>query len=160
MSETIAGASIWEQELHEQLRRHIDSEEEVLGAYRALADGSGSPDVVYLVDLIVDDEERHHHILEQLEVSVRAEAELTETSHGVPHIPLTRRDPAALATATERLLSMEDEDRQALKALRRSLRPVASTTLWSLLVETMELDTRKHIAILRHIRSIAKGLSL
>lgn len=160
MTETIAGASVWEQDVYDQLIRHVESEEDVLSSYRQLAADAGSPDIAYLAGLVVDDEERHHRIFEQLAASIRAEAELTTSPEAVPHIPLRRSDPTALLEATGRLLEQEEEDRRALKELRRALRPVASTTLWALLVETMELDTRKHIAILRHIRSIAQGLPL
>ncbi|MDA8035023.1 MAG: hypothetical protein M0T71_12775 [Actinomycetota bacterium] len=160
MSETITGASVWEQELYDQLTQHVATEGAVLGGYQQLAEDAGSPDIAYLARLIADDEERHHRIFEELARSVRAEAQLASPDAGVPSIPITRRDPEALLQATERLLALEHEDRRALKELRRSLRPVASTTLWALLVETMELDTRKHIAILRYIRSIAKGLPL
>lgn len=160
MSETLVGASVWEQDLYDQLTAHVATEESVLGTYRQLASDAASPDIAYLAGLIVDDEVRHHRIFEQLASSIRAEAELRQAADGVPHIPLTRPDPTALLEATERLLAMEHEDRKALKELRRSLRPVASTTLWALLVETMELDTRKHIAMLRYIRSIVKGLPL
>lgn len=160
MGETIMGASVWEQELYDQVARHVQTEDEILSGYRQLAEDAGSPDVAYLAGLIVEDEQRHHRIMEELSRSVLAEAQLTESKEGIPSVPLTRSDPSALLVATERLLAMEHEDRRALKELRRNLRPVASTTLWALLVETMELDTRKHIAILRHIRSIAKGLPL
>lgn len=160
MQETIAGASTWEQELYEQLLHHVEAEDDILATYQGLAADAGSPDVAYLAELVVDDERRHHRIFEQLAASIRAEAELSHSSDGVPHIPITRQDPNALLAATERLLAMEHEDRRALRELRRTLRPVADTTLWSLLVETMELDTRKHIAILRHIRAIAKGMPI
>ena len=157
---TITGASVWEQDLYDQLTRHVKTEDAILSTYRQLAEDAGSPDITYLAELIEADERRHHRIFEELSRSVLAEAQLAEAPGGVPNVPLSRKDPTALLEATERLLAMEHEDRRALKELRRALRPVASTTLWSLLVETMELDTRKHIAILRHIRSIAKGLPL
>jgi rubrerythrin len=160
MQQTIAGASVWEQDVYDQLVRHIEAEEEILASYRQLASDAGSPDIAYLAGLVADDEERHHRIFEQLAASIRAEAELVASPEAVPHIPLSRSDPAAVLEATDRLLAQEEADRRALRDLRRSLRPVAATTLWPLLVETMELDTRKHIAILRHIRSIAKGLPL
>lgn len=160
MSETITGASVWEQELYEQVTRHVEAEGEVLSGYEQLAEEVGSPDIAYLAHMVLDDEARHHKMFEELARSVRAEAQLTEASNGIPSIPLTRPNPEALLRATDELLALERADRRALKDLRRTLRPVASTTLWALLVETMELDTRKHIAILRHIRSIAKGLPL
>jgi hypothetical protein len=45
----------------------------------------------------------------------------------------------------------EEQDRRELKRLRRQLRDVKDTTLWDLLVELMERDTERHIAILRFV---------
>ena len=56
---------------------------------------------------------------------------------------------------TRRLLHQEEQDLCELKALRRDLRDVKDTTLWDLLVELMQRDTDKHIAILRFAHSHA-----
>jgi FAD/FMN-containing dehydrogenase len=45
-----------------------------------------------------------------------------------------------------------------LKRLRKDLRDVEDTTLWALLVETMQLDTAKHITVLRFIERHVKAL--
>jgi hypothetical protein len=66
--------------------------------------------------------------------------------------------PAALPARTavdpaspERLLAFEREDERSLHRLQKELRPVRDTTQFCLLVELMELDTKKH-AILEFIR--------
>jgi len=159
MTDRLLGASVWEDEVYQQLMDHIENEESLLGEYQSLADDTNAADVAYLVQFIVEDEMRHHRIIEQIAASVRAAADFGTGEDGVPRVPLKRADPGALVGTTDRLLAMEHEDRRALKELQRSLRPTEKTTLWSLLVKTMELDTRKHIAILRHIRMIAYGLA-
>lgn len=157
MTDILSGASVWEQEVYDQFLTHIKAENAILDSYRSLASDLGSRDVAYLANLILDDELRHHRLFEDLANSIRAEVDLGSSLDAVPDIPVVRPDPAALLEATDRLLELERQDARQLKELKRSVRPVAETTLWALLIETMELDTRKHIAILRHIRKIAKG---
>jgi hypothetical protein len=53
--------------------------------------------------------------------------------------------------ATQDLLAKEREDLQELKRLRKELRDTKDVTLWSVLVELMELDTTKHITTLRFV---------
>jgi hypothetical protein len=55
----------------------------------------------------------------------------------------------AVIDLTDQLLQKEQADAQELKRLRRELRDVKDTSLWGLLVDVMERDTQKHIAILR-----------
>ena len=159
MSESLQGASMWEQEVYDQIRSHIDAESGFVDSYGSLADDVGSPDISYLARLIMEDEQRHHRVFEELASSMRAEVELRAPTDGIPDVAVVRKNPSDLVERTERLLELEREDLKSLKHLRRSLDPVADTTLWALLVETMELDTRKHIAILRHIRKIARGMT-
>ncbi len=50
----------------------------------------------------------------------------------------------------------EQKDARELKRLQRELRMVKDTSLWGLLVDLMQRDTRKHIAILRFVRNHAR----
>jgi hypothetical protein len=61
-----------------------------------------------------------------------------------------------VAALTDQLLKSERQDARELKRLRRKLRSVRHTTLWDLLVDLMERDTQKHIAILRFAQKHAK----
>jgi hypothetical protein len=150
----------WDVELYDAFRAHVQEESDLLDSYLRLGASLESPDVAYLVDLIVEDEQRHHRLFEQLAETLRADIELGERADAVPDVPVRRADAAALRAATAALLRFEREDARRLKLLRRSLKPVAQTTLWPLLVETMELDTRKHILILEHLQRIAEGMPL
>jgi hypothetical protein len=49
----------------------------------------------------------------------------------------------------------EERDIAELKRLKRELRDVKDTSLWELLVELMQRDTEKHIAILKFVRKRA-----
>ncbi len=56
-----------------------------------------------------------------------------------------------LAGAKE-LLENEERDIGELRRLERELRDVKDTTPWELLVEVMQRDAEKHIAILKFVR--------
>ncbi len=158
MADVLVGASPWEQEVYEQLVSHAAAEAEVLEGYRQLAAEPDAKDVAYLAHMIIDDEERHHRIFVELANALRAEVELRSAEDAVPEVPATRADRRELLEATGRMLALERQDARSLKRLRRTVRPVADTTLWSLIVETMELDTRKHMAILKHLQKMAGGV--
>jgi hypothetical protein len=67
-----------------------------------------------------------------------------------------KENRAEVLEVTERLLEREEGDLLELKRLRKELSDVKDTTLWGLLVELMERDTDKHIAILRFARRHAR----
>jgi hypothetical protein len=50
----------------------------------------------------------------------------------------------------------EQADREELRRLRRELRKFEDRTLWGLLVELMQRDTDKHIAIVDFAQRLAK----
>jgi rubrerythrin len=154
----LQGASTWEEGLFEAFQSHAEQEHQLLDTYRALADDLSSPDVSFLVRLILEDEERHHRLFEELAGTLRAQIELEPEPTTIPDVPLHRKDPSALIDVTDHLLALEREDSKKLRELRKQLRPVEETTVWSLIIETMELDTKKHIALLKHIRKLAKGI--
>jgi hypothetical protein len=53
---------------------------------------------------------------------------------------------------TNRLLEHEEADEKELERLQKELRDVSGTTLWGLLVELMQRDTDKHIAVLKFVK--------
>lgn len=143
-----AGASVWEVDLYRMLSTHVAKERELLEAYVNDARSTGSAALTYLVDLLVEDEKRHHRLFQDLAASLKSEAELRGTEPDVPRLDFTRRNAGAVREVTERLLANEREDAKELKRLKRAMRDVEDTTLWSLLVDLMLRDTEKHIAIL------------
>ena len=148
------GLSVWEQELYERLVDHIASESEVLARYEGLAEES-TGHVRFLLDLIAEDEARHHRLYDQWARTVKEMAMVTEPREAVPD--LTREhDPDRLVAAVDDLIAVEKDDAHQLKALEKSLKDVRHTTVWPLLVELMEMDTRKHIKILEFLREHAQ----
>ncbi len=146
---TELAGSEWDQNLLAHFQEHVDGEWELLEAYARFRD-EGPEFVGYLVDMILSDEARHHQMFRELVNRIRSDIDWRDYGPQVPYVG-TVRDKAALMEATDRLLGFERNDEKELARLQKELRPLRDTTLFSLLVELMELDTKKHIAILEFI---------
>ena len=77
----------------------------------------------------------------------------------IPYIDFNRVDTSQVAELTEGLLRKEREDERELKRLALDLRSSKDSTLWSLLVDLMQRDTQKHIAILRFVEKRTRAAS-
>jgi rubrerythrin len=129
----------------------VEAERGLLEEYSAVAEQSKSKAFTYLVKLLIEDEVRHHRIFTELARSLKTEAEL-RSDPIIPSMDFVRADRAAVLDATKRLLANEEQDARELKRLQHELRDVKDTSLWSLLVDLMQRDTQKHIAILRFVK--------
>lgn len=150
------GASVWEREVFAHLTEHVRQEQELLEEYVHAARESESKALGYLINLLIDDERRHHRMFIQLAQSLKTDAEMRPEDPVVPRLDFHKENRAEVLEITGRLLDREESDLRELKRLHRELKEVKDTTLWDLLVELMERDTDKHIAILRFSRDHAK----
>jgi hypothetical protein len=145
------GASVWDRQMWTYLTEHMKREGAMLQEYVSISEGTESRALSYLVNLLVEDERRHHAFFEALASSLKSEAELSGVEPEIPRLDLNKVNRAELVDMTRRLLEHEQSDAAELKRLHRELRDVQETTLWGLLVEIMQRDTDKHIAILRFV---------
>lgn len=156
---SLVGASPFDQQLYGHIVQHVMAEAGLLERYRRLAESSDQPDVAYLANLILEDEERHHRLFEEMANALRSEVEWSEVSPAMPEVPFARRGSEAVREVARELLDVEKEDRRQLRVLAKELDALRHTTLWSLVVELMELDTAKHIRILEFVLAHADGSS-
>ena len=147
-----------EETLLANLDRHVASEEAVLDSYVEFA-RSGPEFVRYLVNLIAEDEARHHRILREMVNRVVGEVEFRTMSPSVPYTDFQGTDRERLVEETARFLALEREDLASLKELTKALRRQRRCGLIPVLVEFMELDTKKHIALLEFIAESAAPTS-
>jgi hypothetical protein len=148
-----AGPSEFERNLYAHLTSHVEAESALLKEYSAAAQTSPSKALSYLVNLLIEDEIRHHRIFRELADSLKTEALLGGKDPVVPYMDFDQvANHDAVLDVTARLLDQEERDAHELKRLRHELRSVKDTSLWGILVELMERDTQKHIAILRFAR--------
>jgi rubrerythrin len=155
----IAGASVWEQELYDHVTAHGKNEGEVLERYAALAESTDSPAFAYLARLILDDERRHHQVLDDLAETIRTSAQLSGEPTPIPDLALFTADRERILTETERFLALENEDNKALDRLAKDMKDVRNTTLWELVLRLMQDDNAKHRRILEFIRDRARETS-
>jgi hypothetical protein len=149
------GSSVWERELFAHLTSHGQMEGALLEEYRRAAEGSQSKALTYLVNILIEDELRHHRVFAELAQSLKSDAELSGDPV-IPRMDFDRVDGAAVLEVTDRLLQREKKDSEELKRLQRELRDVEDTTLWGVLVDVMRHDTQKHIAILQFVKRHTK----
>jgi rubrerythrin len=149
------GASVWERQMFEHLTEHTSREGAMLQEYAGIAATTESKALQYVINLLLEDERRHHRYFNELAASLKSEAELSAEDPVVPRLDLDRVERADLRETTERLLEHEKADHKELERLRKELRDVKDTTLWGLLVDIMVRDTEKHIAILKFVQQHA-----
>jgi hypothetical protein len=147
------GASESDRKVVEALDRHGREEAELLERYGRFVDESESPADRYLVRLILDDEQRHHRVLEDLANAIAWGYVKGAPEQVVPPVPTKYRGDEALRSETRALLNHELRDRIQLRRLRKRLRTCGDVAMWELLIDLMRLDTDKHVRILRLILS-------
>ena len=149
------GGTAWEQALYEHLTSHVDSESELLTDYQQAADQSHSAAFQYLVSLIVEEEARHHRTFADLAATLRTEVDRRPEAFAIPPLGHWGFERENILALTEGLLVQEQQDAEELRLLARELEGVKDTTMWHLLVELMQDDTRKHIRILEFVKEHA-----
>ena len=147
--------SVWEEKLLAHLARHAEEESELLASYAELA-GSGPEHVRYLVGLILADETRHHRLFQEMVETLDGQIQFSDAKPPVPYVYCVGANRRQLIEETKRFIELEKQDLKGLKDLERELEPMRDSMLFSLLVRMMELDTKKHIAILEFIAKTAK----
>jgi rubrerythrin len=143
--------STWDDLALVHIDEHIATEAKAGAAYDALAEAD-DPQIKYLAALIAADERRHHQMLSDIARALRAEvSEQSDEGALAKGGHLSTEQATALLHETQQLLALEKNDVGELKKLHREFHPASDETIWPLLIEIMELDTEKHIRILKGI---------
>ena len=151
-SDRLVGATRWEQDLFTHLTEHVRDEREALEAYVAAADATDSNALAYVVKLLIEDERRHHTLFQEMAESLKHDAEFRPGDPAIPRLDFNRVDGAAVRELTDQLIAREKADVRELKKLQKSVRDVKERTLWPLLIDLMQRDTKKHLAMLRFVQ--------
>jgi hypothetical protein len=148
--------STFEAALYEHLSTHAQREGEILERYVEASRTTGSRALAYIVDMLAADERRHHALFTDLASALRTSAELSPEEPAVPRLDFRTSDLGDVLALTRELIKGEEDDLHELKGLRKELGDLEDTTLWALLVDTMRLDTEKHLTMLRFVEQHAK----
>jgi len=137
------------------LKGHLETEQGALDAYAGLIDGRQDDIIGYLVKTILADEERHHALFGEILNSLESKIGWKDIEPRVPSLRASIQDREALLATTDELLEVERDDAKELKKLRKTWGQAGGEYgLWSLLVEGAELDTEKHIRMLKYLRRL------
>jgi hypothetical protein len=133
------------------IERHAIAETDSLEAYRRLVQVSADPVVKLLMETIIADEDRHHALLERISASLRDSLNWLHAAESLPEGSTPPAPPASEAiNATERFIREEHQDARELRQLARQARRYHDG-LYSLLLESMALDSDKHARLLTFI---------
>lgn len=137
------------------LEAHASAEERDLADCEALAQRSHDPVAKLLMDMIVDDERRHHALLQSMvrrlqeEVDFVASPTALPVATGAEQAEIAASDPD-LAPAVRALIRDEHEGARHLRHIARQ-EPHVYDGLYALLLETIARDSEKHATILQFI---------
>jgi rubrerythrin len=134
------------------VERHIELVADALGQYEYLATASGDPVVALVMQLILEDEERHHGLLKRMASTLRDTLYWTHSAEALPKglETVTVAAPEDLAQIAHALIDEEKTGAQALRNLAQREKGLDSG-LDSLLLEMMALDSDKHARLLQFV---------
>ena len=144
-------AELLVERFYDVIQRHIHAEADALSQYDRIAEESGDPVIALVMRLVLQDEERHHALLQRISTSLRDALDWTHSPEALPTgQPYTGERAAALASVTRELIDEERQGAKALRTLAHQERKIADG-LHSLLLEMMALDSDKHAHLLQFV---------
>lgn len=149
--------------LLDAVERHAIAEQDALAQYEYLRTASGDPVIALVMQLILDDEERHHGLLKRIEATLRDAVEWTDSPTALPaSVPPQLPVPAELVETASALIKEERTGAHYLRELAHRDKE-ASAGLQSVLIEMMAMDSDKHARLLQFVHdrlaSRARGKS-
>jgi hypothetical protein len=137
--------------LLDAVERHAIAEQDALAQYEYLRTASGDPVVALVMDLILDDEQRHHGLLKRIEATLRDALDWTHSPAALPlSVPPRLPVPLDLVKTASALIKEERTGAHHLHELAHRDKG-AGPGLQSLLIEMMALDSDKHARLLQFV---------
>jgi hypothetical protein len=137
--------------LLDAVERHALAEQDALMQYEYLRTASGDPVVALVMQLILEDEERHHGLLKRIEATLRDALEWTHSPAALPiSVPPRLPIPDELVETANALIKEERAGARYLRDLAQQEKPV-SGGLQGLLIEMMAMDSEKHARLLQFV---------
>jgi rubrerythrin len=131
---------------------HVESETDTIAGYRQLAETTPDPLVALLMHLVLEDEVRHHQLVERMSARLRDSLEWT---HSPQALPAGGEAPDAATAealaAVQGFLHHEQEGARHLRQLAKQSSDLYSG-LFELLLDSMARDSEKHARILEFVR--------
>jgi hypothetical protein len=134
------------------LDAHAAAEADSLGQYEALATSTGDPVVGLLMRFIVEDEQRHHRLLEQMATTLRNGLDWTHAPDTLPVGEVAEQEPD-LSPAIETTRALIREEREGARFVRHLAHqePRLYGGLYALILEMIGQDSAKHERLLHYV---------
>jgi rubrerythrin len=133
------------------LEAHASSEAHDLAVCQQLAEHSHDPIVRLLVGMVVEDEQRHHSLLQSMIRRLQEEVEFVNEPGALPvGDAVTPAADGEMAATLRGLIRDEHEGARHLRHLARQ-EPHLYDGLYPLLLEAIARDSEKHATILRFL---------
>ncbi len=139
------------EQLCDLLETHEDEERELLREYQEAATSGIDAGVDFLMQIILEDEQRHHRLMKKMADDVRQSLIWTHGTQPLPPITATAEARQVLLRRTKAFLDIEHESLHQLNELQLKVKQLKSGLL-ELLVQGMRTDTEKHAHILEYIK--------
>ena len=139
------------EQLLEAVTAHAAAETDALGEYERLAEASGDPVVALLMHLVLEDEERHHGLLQRIAATLHDALYWTHSPEALPQATQPgQRPPRDLAAIAHAPVAEEQTGARALRHLAQREKGI-DAGLPSLLLEMMAMDSDKHAHVLQFV---------
>lgn len=136
--------------LCDQLEAHEKEEADLLASYEEAARSEADAGVSFLMNLILEDEKRHHGMMQSMAEEVRDSLLWLHDGPPLPVITAAGEERKKLLRQTQTFLRIEREGLRDLEMLEKKTKDLHSGML-ALMIDTMRADTNKHAHILEYI---------
>ena len=139
------------------LRQHLEAESGVIRRYEEMVESTKDPWVSLIVGLVLDDEKRHHVLLQQMVATVAESPYWQRVAGKLPDVPVLKgAERVAAEREISRLAEAEHQGSRDMHHVAQKSKDVYSG-LVSALLEVMAKDSVKHEHLLRFLqRRLAK----
>jgi hypothetical protein len=134
----------------EAIQQHAEGEASTVQTYARIASETSDPVVAVVMELLVDEEQRHHALFQRIGASLRDRFNWAESSAlPLDAAPTGRTDPQTIRL----LRDLEAEERRGAQALRDLAHPErpGQSGLICLLLQAMAMDSDKHARLLAFV---------
>ncbi len=136
----------------EAVERHARAEQGALAEYAFVAEASADPVVALVMQLILEDEERHHGLLRRIEATLRDALNWTHSPSALPVTSVPQQPVARdLVAITRGLVQEEHSGARMMRDLAQQEKGI-DAGLHSLLLEMMAMDSEKHARLLQFVQ--------
>lgn len=148
---TAGAATSSTERLAQILDAHVRAEVGSVDAYRRIIEASPDPVVRLVLELVLEDEERHHGLLQRIQTSLHDALDWTSSARALPETAVVQLGGGAASAA--RLRALFNDERvggMQFRRLAKENRDIHGGLL-SLLLEWMGQDSDKHAAAILYI---------